>query len=61
MFGSANCWTGTSGELCGMIRDLLREREALLRLVEHHQREAWSRGLIAAGYGRHDIHKRESE
>lgn len=58
LYGSANCWTGTSGDLSAMIRELLREREALLMLLEHHQREAWRRGLISAGYGRHDIHKR---
>lgn len=59
MFGPANCWTGTSGDLSAMIRDLLREREALLKLLEHHQREAWRRGLISAGFGRHDIHRKE--
>lgn len=24
-FGSANCWTGTSGMLCSIIRELLNE------------------------------------
>lgn len=33
MFGPANCWTGTTGDLCAMIRDLLRERESLLATV----------------------------
>lgn len=28
-YGSGNCWTGTSGDLCTMIRELLREVEHL--------------------------------
>lgn len=32
--GPANCWTGTSGELSAMIRELLSERELLLRDIE---------------------------
>jgi hypothetical protein len=58
--GSGNCWSGITGEMSQMIRELLRERDALLALVEHHQREAWRRGLISAGYDRHDIHRKES-
>ena len=27
-FGPANCWSGTTGQLAGMIRELLRERVA---------------------------------
>jgi hypothetical protein len=30
VYGSANCWTGTTGMLAGMIRELLVERERLL-------------------------------
>lgn len=56
--GPANCWTGTTGELSTMIRELMAEREQLLQLVEHHQREAWNRGLVSAGFGRHDIFKK---
>jgi hypothetical protein len=26
-YGSGNCWTGTTGELAAMIRELLAERE----------------------------------
>jgi hypothetical protein len=26
-YGSANCWTGTSGKLAAMIVELLKERE----------------------------------
>lgn len=33
MFGPANCWTGTTGDLCAMIRELLRERESLLATI----------------------------
>lgn len=32
--GPANCWTGTSGELSAMIRELMAEREQLLREIE---------------------------
>jgi len=28
-YGSGNCWTGTGGDLCTMIRELLREVEHL--------------------------------
>ena len=29
-YGSGNCWTGTSGKLAEMIRQLLAEREQIL-------------------------------
>lgn len=29
-YGSGNCWTGTSGKLAEMIRQLLAERERIL-------------------------------
>jgi len=29
--GPANCWTGTGGTLAAMVRELLREREHLVR------------------------------
>lgn len=29
--GPANCWTGTSGTLAAMVRELLRDRRELLR------------------------------
>ena len=32
-YGSGNGWTGTSGGLAGMIRELLRERAELLAFV----------------------------
>lgn len=33
-FGPANCWTGTTGELCRMIFELMVEREMLLMQLE---------------------------
>ena len=33
-FGPANCWTGTTGELCRMMFELLAEREILLMQLE---------------------------
>lgn len=34
-YGPANCWTGSTGSLSAMVRELLREREFLLRHAEH--------------------------
>lgn len=58
MFGPANCWTGTTGQLSHMVRDLLRERENLLAVVERLQRDIAGFGFVSQGYGKHDIHKR---
>jgi hypothetical protein len=42
--GPANCWTGTSGTLAGMVAELLREREELLATVEEHEQSKTERG-----------------
>lgn len=39
IYGPANCWTGTSGELATMIRQLLREREWLLKQMQDEREE----------------------
>lgn len=36
--GSGNCWTGTSGSLAAMVRQLLRERAHLIRRIENELR-----------------------
>jgi hypothetical protein len=33
-YGSGNCWTGTTGELSAMIRELLAEREDLINQLQ---------------------------
>lgn len=45
MFGPANCWTGTTGDLCAMIRELLRERESLLQTIANMIEEAEQNGM----------------
>jgi len=37
-YGSANCWTGTSGNLAAYVRGLLREREHMLIEIERINR-----------------------
>lgn len=34
LFGSANCWAGTSGKLATMIRELLAEIDRLNELLD---------------------------
>ena len=41
--GSANCWTGTTGDLSTMIRELLRERESLLQALKNQYDEQENR------------------
>lgn len=38
-YGSGNCWTGTSGQLAAMVRQLLAERILLIDVVEQMARE----------------------
>lgn len=32
-YGPSNCWTGATGNLATMVRELLRERESLLQAL----------------------------
>jgi len=51
LYGPANCWTGTSGELATMIRQLLREREWLLKQMQDERDERINEGMERDLYG----------
>ena len=38
-YGSGNCWSGATGSLAAMVRQLLRERAHLIRELEYDRNE----------------------
>ena len=49
IYGSSNCWTGTAGTLAKDCRDLIREREFMLRQIYHMRKEFSALGRVYTG------------